>query len=35
MAEFIIVTALAVLVGVPSFITGWICCGFRELRRRG
>ena len=35
MTEFVIVAALAILVGIPSFITGWLCCGFLELRRRG
>jgi len=33
--SFGIVAALAVLVGVPAFIACWLCCGFRELRRRG
>ena len=30
-----IIAALAILVAVPSLIIGWLCCGFRELRRRG
>ena len=35
MTFWLLVAALAVLVGVPSFVAGWLCCGFRELRRRG
>lgn len=30
-----IIIPLAILVGVPSLIIGWLFCGFRELRRRG
>ena len=34
-----LIIALAILIGVPSFIAGWLACGFRDLRltrgRRG
>ena len=30
----LLVAALAFLVGVPSFIAGWLCGGFRELQCR-
>lgn len=27
-----IIIALAILIGVPSFIAGWLVGGFRDLR---
>lgn len=33
-ALFVMYFALAVLVGVPSFIAGWVAGGFRDLKRK-
>lgn len=33
MGGWLLVGLLAVLVGVPSFIAGWIAGGFYDLRR--
>ena len=33
MDSWTIFAALAILIGVPSFIAGWLCGGFHDLRR--
>ena len=35
MGLWLLVGILALLVGVPSFIVGWLACGFHDLRRMG
>lgn len=27
-----LIITLSILIGVPSFIAGWLACGFRDLR---
>lgn len=31
---WLLASTLALLIGVPLFIAGWLACGFRDLRRR-
>ena len=34
MGTWLLVATLAMLVGVPSFIAGWLVGGFRDVRRQ-
>lgn len=34
MGAWMLIAALAILVGVPSFIAGWLAAGFHEVRTR-
>lgn len=34
MATWLLIATLALLVGVPSLIAGWLACGFSDLRRQ-